>query len=243
MRVATARPRLGRLDLTISNCLVTAVPPCQLLPTFRWPATAARHARLPGRSRTSTLPLLPHRHARRDSPTAARLPRPKRAATLTNFNCLRPPDCRADCRRPFAGRPQLLPAPARPPGRPRRHPPPRRPLPQRRARHTPHEQSVPDPAPPPTHNIAPRTPQTAIRPPPPRVRQAPAARHRARRRRAGDRGGLPTLRGGAADSTEGSGSTRRPWPRRGEGQVFRRAMTGSVEKFAKTRKRKSTDQF
>jgi hypothetical protein len=137
MRVATARPRLGRLDLTISNCLVTAVPPCQLLPTFRWPATAARHARLPGRSRTSTLPLLPHRHARRDSPTAARLPRPKRTATLTNFNFLRPPDCRADCRRPFAGRPQLLPAPARPPGRPRRHPPPRRPLPQRRARHTP----------------------------------------------------------------------------------------------------------
>ena len=82
-------------------------------------------------------PFPPRRRARRDSPTAARLPRPESAATLTNFNCLRPPDCRADCRRPFAGRPQPLPAPARPPGRPRRHPPPRRPLPQRRARHTP----------------------------------------------------------------------------------------------------------
>ena len=83
MRVTTARPRLGRLNLTISNCLVTAVPPCQLLPTFRWPATAARHARLPGRSRTSTLPRLPHRHARRASPTAARPPRP----AARNPNC------------------------------------------------------------------------------------------------------------------------------------------------------------
>jgi hypothetical protein len=192
MRVATARPRLDRLDLTISNCLVTVVPPCQLPPTFRWPAAAAPHARLPGRSRTSTLPLPPRRPARCDSPTAARPPRPKRAAT-DNFQLPLTADCRADCRRPFAGRPQPLPSPARPPGRPRRHPP-------HDARFLSGARAIPPrticarPGPPshPQH----RTPNAANRhpTPPPRVRQAPAARHRARRRRAEAEGRVLTLR-------------------------------------------------
>jgi hypothetical protein len=193
MRVATARPRLGRLDLTISNCLVTAVPPCQLPPTFRWPAAAAPHARLPGRSRTSTLPLPPRRPARCDSPTAARLPRPKRAAT-DNFQLPLTADCRADCRRPFAGRPQPLPSPARPPGRPRRHPPTTPASSAARAPY-PHGQSVPDPAPPPTHNIATERRKPPSDPPP---SSAPGSRGAAPRTT--PTGGRP---GGAADFTGG----------------------------------------
>jgi len=81
-------------------------------------------------------PPPPRRPARCDSPTAARLPRPKRAATLTNFNYLRQLTAVLTAA-------DLSPAdrncPPRPPARPGdpAATPPRRPLPQRRARHTP----------------------------------------------------------------------------------------------------------
>ena len=54
-----------------------APPPPPFIPVcLKPPARTPHRARPPRRSRTSALPLLPRRHARRDSPAAARPPRP-----------------------------------------------------------------------------------------------------------------------------------------------------------------------